>query len=260
VGVRCALLLVAVGCGRLGFAGLDDADPVRTCVGHDEDGDRFPDACDTCPVVVDPDQRDGDGDGVGDACDPRPDTPGDYLMVAEMHTSPATSAYQFNGDFAFLGDTLRLGTSTTLGQAHFDLPAAPTRLYFGTHVIDSSPAGIQHYFGVWYDATGPNDRMFATAAQGPADATPYFVLKQQQGGSDTWGNFDVVPVFAGGERFTFVVTTRLAAGGDDVMIVDDGTRTYASYYAKTLAPNVGGFLEAVAMTVDFDYFAAYGLR
>jgi hypothetical protein len=33
------------------------------------DGDGAGDACDLCPSVFDPEQRDGDGDGVGDACD-----------------------------------------------------------------------------------------------------------------------------------------------------------------------------------------------
>ena len=37
--------------------------------GLDSDGDGWPDACDNCPTVPNPDQADTDGDGVGDACD-----------------------------------------------------------------------------------------------------------------------------------------------------------------------------------------------
>jgi hypothetical protein len=39
------------------------------CEGPDTDGDGIVDSCDTCPAVVDPEQRDTDRDLVGDACD-----------------------------------------------------------------------------------------------------------------------------------------------------------------------------------------------
>jgi hypothetical protein len=41
-------------------------------------GDAFGDACDVCPLVVDPDQDDGEDDGVGDMCD---NCPGDVNPI-----------------------------------------------------------------------------------------------------------------------------------------------------------------------------------
>lgn len=35
----------------------------------DTDGDGHGDVCDTCPLLANPDQKDSDGDGIGDACD-----------------------------------------------------------------------------------------------------------------------------------------------------------------------------------------------
>jgi hypothetical protein len=44
------------------------ADGVALLTAADE-GDGVGDACDVCPLVLDPNQRDTDGDGVGDACE-----------------------------------------------------------------------------------------------------------------------------------------------------------------------------------------------
>ena len=53
---------------------VDDISLVLPALG-DSDGDGFPDTCDNCPNVFNPDQADSDGDGVGDVCDGCPDDP-----------------------------------------------------------------------------------------------------------------------------------------------------------------------------------------
>ena len=40
------------------------------CVGGDCDGDGLLNKADNCPVIANPDQKNGDGDGLGDVCDP----------------------------------------------------------------------------------------------------------------------------------------------------------------------------------------------
>jgi len=54
----------------------EDLDLFRSLVaalfGPDADNDNYPDICDNCPQVPNPDQLDSDGDGLGDACDPCP--------------------------------------------------------------------------------------------------------------------------------------------------------------------------------------------
>ena len=51
---------------------------------YDRDGVRNIE--DNCPLVSNPDQKDGDGDGFGDACDPgRPVASGDTRTRAQKH-------------------------------------------------------------------------------------------------------------------------------------------------------------------------------
>jgi hypothetical protein len=78
---RDAAFRAAAGKGLLGSAIYVNwktylaSTPYRACRlgsnGADHDGDGWPDACDTCPDVANPDQADADKDGWGDAC-PKP--------------------------------------------------------------------------------------------------------------------------------------------------------------------------------------------
>lgn len=47
----------------------DDDELVALSFGFDADGDRIPNACDSCPSLANADQSDADVDGKGDACD-----------------------------------------------------------------------------------------------------------------------------------------------------------------------------------------------
>lgn len=262
--------MLAAGC-RFGFdpATTSDADtvdgaPMPTCTGHDEDGDSFPDACDVCPTVPDPTQPDGDKDGVGDVCDPRPLISGDYIQVFDSHTAMATAFYDSYAQArSFQSDSLRLGSTTTAGQANFTLPALPTRIEARMHVVDRSTTQIQ-WFGVWYsqDVSGTT-RVFAQADDNPGPQLTSFALKEDSGTMNRFstrvdGNVDYTP----GDDLTMILDCATVSGGTDTLRVLDRQRNVIA--TTSLVINIArdrlGFLEAEKMEIDFHYFIAYAIR
>jgi hypothetical protein len=264
--------LVVAGC-RFGFdpRATDDGGNVMvdgpllpTCSGHDEEGDGFPDACDVCPTVPDPTQPDGDKDGVGDACDPRPMISGDYIQVFDPHTAMATAMYSnYAQDTSFPSDRLRLGTTTTAGQANFTLPVVPTRIEARMHVVDRSTTMIQ-WFGIWYsqDVSG-SLKVFAQADDNPGPQLTTFTLKEDSGTTNRFAtridyNVDYTP----GDDLTMLIDAATTPGGTDTLRVLDAQRNVIATTSLVIniARSRGGFLEAEKMVIDYDYFIAYGIR
>ena len=273
------LLLVLAACGRFGFAdhdadapGSDAIDaPVPTCSGHDEDGDAFPDACDNCPSVANADQRNNGEvdngvarDEVGDACDPRPTLIGDFILRFEAHDNSAAAQYiSTNGTFAWTQDALRLGSIGTNGSAPYRLASYPTRLAFHVRVIDRSPTA-QMWFGVWYNSPfqASDPKIFVNGAFNPAGVSAVFSLKEADALSVErfCPGRAGPPTFEAGDSYTLVADTNLVTGGDHLIATNGPNGSWSCSLAVTVPPYNEGFLESFEMTVEFDYFVAYGVR
>ena len=73
----------------------DDCPDVKNSDQENEDGDRFGDACDPCPISVDTNPPDdADGDGVSGICDLHPSDPTDRIVLFEgfTHGVPSVQA------------------------------------------------------------------------------------------------------------------------------------------------------------------------
>jgi ligand-binding sensor domain-containing protein len=85
-----------------GVLDLSDSCPELPNLGRDADGDQVDEACDVCPLVYDPAQRDLDGDGLGDLCDEDLDGDG---VINPLDTCPTrVNEAQLDSDGDGVGD------------------------------------------------------------------------------------------------------------------------------------------------------------
>lgn len=259
------LVFAASACGRHGFE-TSDVDAVgdgvdgfvAPCTGPDEDGDAWPDSCDSCPTVADATQLDTDGDNVGDACDPRPTTSGDRILFFDGFNAP-DARYQTFGVTQYVPGAYRLGDVTTSGQAFFDTPLTVTRIAIAYQIVAYSLTDTQ-WIGVWSQIDAANTtKIFSEGAWAPGAGNLFFRIKETDQGVDRYSP-DLLhaapwPI---GETFHSVTDTARATGGNfRLTMTAPGAAPQSTELAIAIPPGERGFLEAELLTADFLYLIVY---
>lgn len=204
---RSLVIVLAVGCGRIGFA-PHPAGTDASSIGHDEDGDGYPDAIDLCPCVPST-QVDSDGDGIGDECDPEPTNPRQHLVLfatMQPFDQPLT-AFAAAGAWTQLDDAIHFD-GTEYASVTYDLVLQNAEIMFGMTVEGSTGGAVQHQIALYaiddlslsHDYAELNDIPGSSAAQlTHFDGTAYSAIKQQ-------------PLVAGIHAGPLVLQTRQIVG------------------------------------------------
>ncbi|MGE5184848.1 MAG: thrombospondin type 3 repeat-containing protein [Acidobacteriota bacterium] len=141
------VVVLACGCGRLGFMDRAVTGSGDSQAAHDEDGDGVADAIDNCPHVANVDQADGDGDGVGDVCDPNPGVARDHIAFFDPFTGPRPE-WTVAGNAAapaYPGDTLDIDTTDgSLYIASIAASAGQNDVFVYAGRVESTGAGENH--------------------------------------------------------------------------------------------------------------------
>ena len=186
--------LVLAGCNEvlgLGPTAVIDAPAITDtpdaprCAGPDEDADGYPDLCDNCPSVANPDQANGDGDDLGDACDP--DQPGFANVQRLSFFAGFGDASAFgqlscvDGSWAIEGGQLVQRDAANphpFGMCTFPAVAATKHYVVVSHFVVSQTRTQPAAAGVWLETAR------TPPASGPADGFACERAIDSAGGSD----------------------------------------------------------------------------
>ncbi len=162
-----AAILMAGGCGRLGFNApstdddaaaftdavqADSSSDSRFAIGHDEDGDGLPDFVDNCPHIANVTQANVDNDQVGDACDSFPATVNTLrfysLLTADLN-KPDDSII---GNWV-KGDDVWTANDANNANLHILGPTGTSEIFIGYNVIDVIGTAANHELSVRAEVT-----------------------------------------------------------------------------------------------------------
>jgi hypothetical protein len=169
------LVIVAAGCGRVGFEGVAAGDTGDDASGdarldapmhpgsltHDEDGDGVADGLDSCPHVAGA-QTDTDGDGVGDLCDSEINNPRQRITLFESFESfgaAGSSPLVISNGWEPMTDRLHW-PGASFGFVEWNPHAATDLDVFAGWTIAGKTAAVDHQATISLD-DGPTRRTYA---------------------------------------------------------------------------------------------------
>jgi hypothetical protein len=254
-------------------AGGDDALDATACVGHDEDADGVPDACDNCPHVSNPTQAnvlDQGGDDVGDACDPRPTTVGDVLLrfdsfelaPADMTTEATSGAASFTVTGDRLVDTDSAVDDDELARFPVDGDGITVRTRALLISLVEPSQGHSATLGIWGIMDGGAQPGFPGGLVGEVGVELAAVRQELTQLADTAtavGMRGPTPLpFLAGQRLTMSLTIGGAYFGE-LLVNDDGGRSDRAVIATGPLRRSDVGLRTHGVAAAFDYLVVYGV-
>ncbi len=162
-----ATILMACGCGRLGFDPPNTFDDAPTfsdadqddsssdsplAIGHDEDGDGLPDFVDNCPHIANVTQANADADQAGDACDSFPTTQNTLRFYSLLTADLNKPDDSITGTW-IKGDDVWTANDANNANLHILGPTDSSEIFIGYDVIDVIGTAANHELSVRAEVT-----------------------------------------------------------------------------------------------------------